>query len=123
MEAALGSFKYRSSEGIDFKNPWARYIVPLLILMAVIIYGIHAVEKHGQDAILVRQCMENDGPVQIWVMPDGRVENICRMNDGRWGIMVTDGFHEVTSFIKNKMTRLSQIEQYLRNLGGMKVTP
>lgn len=120
---AVGSFGYRCSGGIDFKRPWARYIVPLLILMAVIIYGQHAVAKHGQDAVLVRQCMENKGPMQMWVMPDGRVENICRLDDGRIGIMVTDGFHEVTSFIKNKMTRLSQVEQYLRNLGGMKVTP
>jgi hypothetical protein len=95
----------------------------MVIVFAVIIYGQHATARHGQDADLVRQCMEDQGPTAIWVMPDGRVENVCKLADGRWGIMVTDGFHEVTSFIKSKMTRLSQVEQYLRNMGAMRVSP
>jgi putative hemolysin len=97
----------------------------LVVLFAVITYGAHAVTKHGTDADAVRECMENDGPMQVWVKPDGRVMNICKLPDGRFGVMVTDGTREITSFIyragKGCKTILAQVENYLRNMGAQRI--
>lgn len=81
----------------------------------------HAVVKHGEDANMVRRCMEEKGPVETWVKPDGREINVCKIADGIYVIMVSDGTREITSFIKAKMSRLSQIEQYLRNMGAERI--
>jgi hypothetical protein len=108
-----------------------RNLVPLMVLMAVLMitvaYGAHALEKHGSDAQAVRQCMENNDPLEMWTkMTDGRVFWVCLLDDGRFGIMITDGNKEVTSFVyrasKGLKVKLSQVEFYLRNnVGALRV--
>ena len=102
---------------------------PLLIILilvaavvwVVVTYGAHATAIHGADAVRVRECMENNGPYQVWVKPDGRVVNVCLIEPGVWGLMITDGTREVTSFIKNKMKSILDVERYLRNMGAWKI--
>lgn len=78
----------------------------------------HAVAKHGDEALLVRQCLEKNGPMQIWRQDNGRLAQVCLLPDGKFGISIDDDSGNVTAFIKNKMRTLRQVEQYLRNKGA-----
>lgn len=94
----------------------------LLILFAAVLYGVHALVRHGEDALDVRQCIERHGPVQTWQKPDGRIVLVCRLEDGRYGVQVRERGgaveREITSFVKSKLRSLRQVEQYLRNSGA-----
>lgn len=96
-------------------------IFAFLLVNAVITYGQHAVAKHGEDAEQVRRCMETKGPMQTWVKPDGRVIYVCQVEWQKFGIMITDGTHEITSYIKEKLKTLGDIERYLHNIGADKL--
>jgi hypothetical protein len=97
---------------------------PLLLLAALllaVIYGTHAVARHGTEADAVRECMSSNGPIQRWRYPDNnRIVSVCQLPDGKFGIQVTERLREVTSYIKNRMSRLEQVETYLRNRGAVK---
>ena len=103
-------------------------IKPLFILFLTLILSIvfcvekqHAVEKHGEDAILVRTCLNDKGASYRFYNPDtNRIALICIIdgneNRGTFGIQIVDNLdEEVTSFIKNKLNRIDQVFQYLKN--------
>jgi hypothetical protein len=108
-------------------------MIPLLMLalaglamFVVSVYSEHATAKHGDDADAVRQCLRDYDPLQVWVkMTDGRMFQVCQLQDGRFGIQICDGTHECTSFIfrasKGLRVKLSQVEQYLRNIGAERI--
>jgi hypothetical protein len=84
----------------------------------------HAVEKHGlSTAESIRNCINKNGPMQTWQNPaNGRQALVCEISPGKFGIQVRqskDGsaWEEITAFVKEKFTRISQVEQYLRNTG------
>lgn len=98
----------------------------LLLQAAPVIYGSHAVAKHGLDAELVRECLEKNPPSAIWRKPDGRILLLCQLPDGRWGVQIrvwdeSGAWREITSFIKNKMKSLEQVERWLRNMGAVRI--
>jgi len=109
-------------------NSTIKYIFILLFLI-VAVMGIicceHATTKHGSDADLVRQCMEEKGPMQVWKQPNGRFANICQVSDNVFGIMITDktgqGAHEITSYIKEYMTKFSEVKSYLERMGAVRI--
>ena len=87
-----------------------------------VVQSEHAVIKHGFSAVDVRQCLDKKGALQIWVNPEtGRRANLCKLDNQTFGLQIVqqrDGiWREVTSFIKDKMTRIDQVMQYLRNCG------
>ncbi len=99
--------------------------LPVLMLMALLGFGIlaaivlsqHATEKHGVSADIVRQCMNSNGPIEIWINPTtGREANICKIGE-KFGVQIVDGNREITAFIKEKMKTLSQVQRYLTNSG------
>lgn len=101
-------------------------VLTFLVVQAVMSYSDHAAIKHGADASLVRQCFENnEPPLQVYrKWDDGR--GICVYDvSGRFGLFITtqDGLREITSYIKQKFTRIEQLEQYMRNAGAAKVYP
>lgn len=88
------------------------------IIMAAIAYNDHAVERHGAAAGLVRQCMSSNGPAETWLNPsNGREAHICEIDEGLYGIQIEEDGREVTSFIKEKFSRIDQVRQYLINGG------
>lgn len=102
---------------LESRFPWTILVLAALVLAAVV-YGVHAYERHGAIADQVRQCLENQGPVlQVQNPITGRIAKACPL-DGRFGIQILeqDGEHEVTSF-KNKSKTIDQLLQYLRNAG------
>lgn len=94
-------------------------LVFLCVVIALIsISSSHAEVKHGTDALLVRECIENGNPVTKWVNHDtNRTIDCVMLDDGRFGIRVRCDGNEITCFIKNKMKRMEQVIGYLFNRG------
>jgi hypothetical protein len=87
-------------------------------------YGLHAIEKHGEEAALVRSCIEQQGPTETWVNPEtGRSAWLCWTPEG-WGVQIRIGEQEITSFVKNKLHDIDQVRRYLLNRNYIKgITP
>ena len=87
----------------------------------------HAVEKHGSDAVAVRSCIENKGVHSLWFEPkENNYVQVCQLDNGVWGMRVCKTKackieDEVTAFIKNKMSRLDQVFNYLSNHGAIRL--
>lgn len=91
----------------------------LLLSISFIAANSHSIERHGNDALLVEACVNNGGTMEQWWNPNTkRSASICGLPDGRFGILVCeeDG-NVVTCFIKDKMKRLEQVYNYLKNRG------
>jgi len=74
------------------------------------------------EAEQVRQCLNQNGTLQVWMNPDtGRLANVCQVGPSLFGIQIIqkakEGWDEITGFTKPKMKRLEQVMQYLRNTG------
>lgn len=80
--------------------------------------SVHAFEKHGEEAILVMQCLTRNGAIQIWEQPNGRLVRVCQFENGKFGIEITENGNNVTAFVKNKLRTLAQVEKYLKNRGA-----
>lgn len=94
-------------------------ILGIIIALAITVsYNAHAGVKHGDDAWEVRNCIQKGGTIDIWINPDtNRQAHVCQIENGKFGIQIQIDGREITSFIKNKMSRLDQVYQYLRNSG------
>lgn len=89
-----------------------------LLLLAAMLYGTHAIERHGEDALAVRECVERGGGIELWYNPETmRQAEVCLMPDGKFGVQVSRFNREVTSFVKDKLQRIDQVHVYLRNRG------
>lgn len=106
-----------------------RFILVLLLLVIAFasVAGVglavsHGIEKHGQYAAAVHSCINRGGTIQQWHNPDtGRFARVCQIGPELFGIQIIDQidgqWEEITAFIKRKMTRLEQVERYMRNTG------
>lgn len=105
-------------ENIDFFPVWK--LIFICALVFAIGLSIHAVEKHGIEAELVRACLDAHGPIQQWKQPNGRIVSVCQLPDGRYGLSIDDKERgvNITAFIKNKMRYLFEVERYLINRGA-----
>ena len=115
----------------EYKKP--NLTIPTLLLLfivAIVAFAIlqtqnsHAVTKHGTEGALVRQCMEDTGPLGVYSHKTDKSRELwlCQIDDGTFGIQIrknlADGTQdEITAFIKNKMRRLEQVLQYIQNSG------
>src|SRR3972149_8636488 len=99
----------------------------LLVCVGVIVLAVgyaisHGPERHPGEAEQVRQCLNQNGTLQVWMNPDtGRLANVCQVGPSLFGIQIIqkakEGWDEITGFTKPKMKRLEQVMQYLRNTG------
>jgi hypothetical protein len=104
----------------------AKLIFALVLATIAVALSAHAVEKHGDEAERVRQCLNDKGEIQVWFRPGtDRYIRVCEVEPGMFGIQIVrkDGWiwKEITSFIKNKFHRLDLIERYLSNQGAVKI--
>jgi hypothetical protein len=84
----------------------------------------HAIDRHGEDAFTVSHCLSENGALQIWFNPDTRRHaEVCQIDPGRFGIRISvnDLKDTITQFVKNKMTRIERVEQYLINRGYIRI--
>ena len=72
--------------------------------------GKHAVEKHGNDAVLVRQWVANNAqPWHRWDCPDGRTRVVVPYDGHRWAVMVVLGSVEITSFLTDDQAYVTRM--------------
>ena len=82
----------------------------LLVLLAVsmVVPTLHAVTKHGPEAQVIRECLERNGPAQVWqdTYDPNKFFQCVLLPDGRWGLQVVRWRESVkhwverTAFIK-----------------------
>lgn len=130
MAATVAVVDYPNQNQTSSPIKWFFILLFCLGLICSIICCEHATKKHGSDADLVRQCMEEKGPMQVWKKPDGRFANVCQISERVFGIMITDklvtnkmgkNVHEVTSYIKENMSKFSEVRAYLERMGAVRI--
>lgn len=94
------------------------FLIALVLAFASVSYGYHAIERHGEAAIIVRECLNRQEPILKMRNPEtGRLALVCKISESKFGIQIVKGEHEITAFIKEKMKCLDQVKQYLLNRG------
>ena len=74
---------------------------PLLAVMSTpqgsVLTRKHAVERHGSEAVAIRDCLQKSGPAEEWVKRDDpNVEYwMCQIPSGKWCIMVAQVWNSV----------------------------
>ena len=105
-----------------------KFLMTLALFAGVIAFlspGLrHAVQRHGKDAFTVSRCLNEHGAMQIWLNKEtGRQAEICQVGPIKFGIRISvnDLQDTITQFIKNKLTRIEQVERYLTNRGYVRI--
>lgn len=92
-----------------------------------VIAHIHATAKHGMDAVLIRKCLNENGPWQVWHAKDGRFFFLCQIQDGRWGFQSARKsggvWDELTSFVPDGDGSLSSLLRYLKRFATRYTKP
>lgn len=85
----------------------------------------HAVEKHGSKAEIVRECMGEDDNI-LGVYPHSQDDEkklwLCKIGPKLFGIQIRANKEggqtfEITAFIKEKLTTLAKVKDYISNSG------
>jgi len=86
----------------------------------------HAEQRHGQDAIAVRNCIDSGNVHSTWWTPrTGNYIQVCNLNgdDHTWGIRVLrragKGWEEITAFIRRQAASWGEMEDYLVDSGAV----
>jgi putative hemolysin len=85
----------------------------------------HPLEKHGEEAVAVENCIDGGGTLAVWMNPDSqRRLKLCQIPDGKYqgkyGLHIEEMNGDwVTSFIKNKYDQLDKVLAYLVRSGYM----
>ena len=114
---------------LTYHNPRPIPVIGIMIFALMVVVGLtmsHAITKHGEDAQRVNDCMDNQGPLQEWHnIANNHTIYICEVEPGVYGLdilaNINGRWERITSFIKSKMTRLDQVENYLRNSGAIRI--
>lgn len=83
----------------------------------------HAVEKHGEEAVQVRNCLDSGKAFQVWKNKSTKhLAEVCFIDQGefeRWGIRISKQingiFEEITAFIEEG--DIASVEEYLIRRG------
>src|SRR4051812_47900416 len=81
------------------------FLAGLTIVFALAVTtAAHAVQRHGDDAIAVRNCVSNNPTINYRDLKDpSRFLLLCQLPDGRWGLQVVTKIRrtlqEVTAYI------------------------
>ena len=82
--------------------------------------GKHAVEKHGNDAVLVRQWVANNAqPWHRWDCPDGRTRIIVPHNTRGYAVMIMLGSHEFTSYFTDDQVYVTHLKEPCKPFVGV----
>lgn len=125
MEITAGNFNQESKGG------GLKFLFILFLLLFVggititflfpLLPNIHDIERHGADAVIIDDCLNSVGHLQIWQnKTNGRIARICEVDKNLFGIRIDADqtwTHKITAFIKEKLKSLWQVERYLQNSG------
>ncbi len=110
-----------SERNLGFPKIPFLFLIGLTILAATIGVSIsHAVTKHAQDAIIVRNCIDNGNPTSLYQASKSKFIQICMIDPTTFGIRVikkTGGnrYEEVTAYIKNTLKSFDDVLQYVKD--------
>lgn len=108
----------------SYKRPGLPPVALMAVVVLAALAGVvavrasqHALAKHGAEARQIHQCLDENGPFEIWEsrsQRDDRFYQTCLLSDGRWGLRVIerirDGWRERTSFIVKSGSRQELVE-------------
>lgn len=102
-------------------------LILLMILAAFVLFAalgvkthLHAEARHGNTALAVRKCLEDNGPAAFFkARGDSTFYILCQMSKDRFGIQVVskDG-HEKTTFVRG-MGTWRETQNYLRSFADV----
>lgn len=114
-----------------------RQVNPLPVILAVVLLAVlvgiigrvlltsHATERHGADAVSIRNCIQQTGASERWQrLDDDDIEYwLCQIPDGRWCVMIAQvwpsivqgsDYRERSSFCPGDGT-YKRVTDYLRS--------
>jgi hypothetical protein len=103
--------------------------LPLIMLAGIvcaIIYAVamseHAISRHGDAALAVYRACEK-GPAEYFHR-GSRLFTICWVPEkARWGVVIEEivngQHHPVTAILKEKLSKLVDVERWLTNTGAV----
>ena len=102
-------------------------ITPILLTAVVVITALaivcnlHADVKHGEAATIAGSICHQQPEIRFYNPALNRFMDVCRV-DGKWALWIfrqnPDGSQDnITSFVKEKMTRVEQVIKYAHNAG------
>lgn len=77
----------------------------------------HAVMRHGLDAMKASECNASNYSMRFYNPQTKRTAFVCQIDDFFGVHILEETMEEVTAFIKNKMTKASQVLKYMQNAG------
>lgn len=118
MSSVSASYPNRAASA----GPFLLMVIFLAAIGAVGLAISHGVERHGEAALTVRNCLNRGGEIQRWQNENtGRIARVCQIGPETFGIQIIEEiegrWEEITSFIKNKFRCVSKVERYLQNTG------
>jgi hypothetical protein len=117
---------------VEYKKPNLTLVfILVIVLVAIIAFATlgtsksHAVEKHGTKADLVRQCIDRgDDVLGVYQHSEDKQKELClvKLGEKLYGIQIRANkpggrVEEITAFVKEKLTKLEQVKNYIRNSG------
>ena len=116
------------SPSINYRNlfPLLGILILAMIVAAMLCTDIthvvvngrsHAVERHGMIAEMTRNCLDSNGPVQVWKNYDtNRYFRVCMFDMFSWGGQVVNRKGEEITVVA-PYPSLQAIEAYLERVG------
>jgi putative hemolysin len=77
------------------------------VLLIAVATAPHAINRHGNEALAIRNCLDKNGPEMTFRQRDGSFLLFCRLPDNRLGMQIVDKAKEAphnwierTAFVK-----------------------
>jgi hypothetical protein len=106
---------------LSYQSPLGSFMKLVLFVCAAFIFisvTAHAYERHGFAVDAILHCWSKGGSVKVMHNPQtGRDAHICRTDGNKFGVVIQEDNTVITSFVKDKMQRLDQVINYLKNRG------
>jgi hypothetical protein len=82
----------------------------------------HGTTRHGNDAATVRQCLNDNGHLQLWANDDmDHRARVCEVSPGVFGLqivkLIAGKWEEITAYIPRQAVGLEGIGKYLAEIG------
>lgn len=107
-------------------KPLYLFLMIILLAATVGLAASHAVQRHGNEALLVRQCIDKGNFTLNFKAPDGKYVQFCMIDKETFGLRVLEQkakgkYSEVTAYIKTRIHSLSDLQKWIVDNNYVKV--
>ena len=100
-------------------NPLKKHILIAVLILAAVAYGAHAIERHGEYAQQIRQCLEQRPPDLVMHNPFTGRDALCvQLPDGKYGVQIVEKAGEVCKEVTCFPNKSHTVEKLIRYLFG-----